>query len=56
LRILPGDFLYRYKAILEIPLTAEGRKEVVRELQTITDEIEILANIVTSAEARVRGS
>jgi hypothetical protein len=44
LRILPDDFLRRYKAILEIPLTADGRKEVVKELQTLFDEIEILTD------------
>lgn len=44
LRILPDDFLHRYKAILERPLTTDGRKEVVKEFQAFTDEIAILTN------------
>ena len=44
LTILPDNFLHRYKAILETPLTTNGRKKVVRELQALINEIEMLAN------------
>jgi predicted nucleotidyltransferase len=44
LTILPDDFLHRYNAILETPLTTDGRKGVARELQALVDEIEMLAN------------
>ena len=44
LTILPDDFLYRYKKILETPLTTDGRKKVVREFQAFVDEIEMLVN------------
>lgn len=39
LKILPQNFLYRYKTILETSLTPEGRAAIVRELQAIIDEI-----------------
>lgn len=39
LAILPDNFLHRYKAILETPLTTDGRKQVVRELQALVKEI-----------------
>ena len=42
LTILPDNFLHRYQALLETPLTNDGRKEVVRELQALVDEIEML--------------
>ena len=40
LKILPSNFITRYKTILETPLTSDGRDIVVKELQTIIDEIE----------------
>jgi predicted nucleotidyltransferase len=39
---LPQDFLARYNRILEIPLTGDGRREVVSELETLTKEFEIM--------------
>lgn len=42
LRILPINFLHRYKTILETSLTPDGRTTVIRELQAIIDEIDEL--------------
>jgi predicted nucleotidyltransferase len=42
LKILPPDFLKRYKMILEKPLTLDGRQTVVTELRAIMDEVESL--------------
>jgi predicted nucleotidyltransferase len=39
---LPQDFLTRYNRILEIPLTGNGRRELVSELETLTKEFEIM--------------
>jgi len=39
---LPQDFLARYTRILEIPLTGEGRREVVSELEALTKKFEIM--------------
>jgi len=39
---LPQDFLTRYNRILEIPLTVNGRRELVSELETLTKEFEIM--------------
>lgn len=45
LKILPDNFLQRYKALLKRPLTAEGRKKVTRgELKALIEGIEMLAN------------
>jgi hypothetical protein len=44
LKILPLNFLHRYKTILETSLTPDGRKKVISELQAIIDEIEVLAS------------
>ena len=38
----PQDFLMRYNRILKIPMTAKGRRELVRELETLTDEFKVM--------------
>ncbi|MCC6694588.1 MAG: nucleotidyltransferase domain-containing protein [Candidatus Hydrogenedentes bacterium] len=43
LRIVPRDFMERYCAVLQIPLTEGGRSQVVEELGTLVQEIESLS-------------
>ncbi len=42
---LPQDFLTRYNRVLEIPLTGDGRRKVVSELETLTKEFEIMIDM-----------
>jgi hypothetical protein len=42
LRIVPENFLQRYNMILQTSLTAGGKKAIVQELETLTDDIEKL--------------
>ena len=42
LRIVPENFLQRYNMILQTSLTTGGRKRIVQELETLTDELEEL--------------
>jgi len=41
---LPPDFLPRYQRILELPLTDSGRRELVRELDALTKELESMTD------------
>jgi predicted nucleotidyltransferase len=43
LRVVPRDFMERYCAALQIPLTEGGRRQVVEELDTIVQEVESLS-------------
>jgi hypothetical protein len=40
---LPANFLPRYAALLETPLTEKGRRSITEELGLIVDEVNQLA-------------
>lgn len=40
---LPSDFIQRHAALLETPLTEEGRRSITEELGHLTDEVNQLA-------------
>ncbi|MFA6569585.1 MAG: DUF4037 domain-containing protein [Victivallales bacterium] len=43
LRVAPRDFIKRYCRALQVPLTDRGRKQVVKELDALVQEVESLA-------------
>ena len=42
LNILPANFTALYQRLLQTPLTENGRRAVVRELEGLTSEFELL--------------
>lgn len=55
LEVVPDRFLERYTGLLEIPLTTEGRRTIVKELEVLVREIEQLAKVQAELSAPADG-